>query len=62
MKLVMFRARSDEKNRAHAGALLPSGEILALAQAASALGIEERPCHLLGSLHEMLSEWNALPI
>jgi 2-keto-4-pentenoate hydratase/2-oxohepta-3-ene-1,7-dioic acid hydratase in catechol pathway len=59
MKLVMFRARSDEKNRARAGALLPSGEILALAQAASALGIEERPCHLLGSLHEMLSEWNA---
>jgi 2-keto-4-pentenoate hydratase/2-oxohepta-3-ene-1,7-dioic acid hydratase in catechol pathway len=59
MKLVMFRARSDEKNRARAGALLPSGEILALAQAASELGMEERPSHLLGSLHEMLSEWNA---
>lgn len=59
MKFVMFRARSDEKNRTRAGALLPSGEILALSQAASEFGMEERPSRLLGSLHEMLSEWDA---
>ena len=58
MKLVMFRARSDEKDRAYAGVLLPSGKILALAQAASAVGMGERPSHLLGSLSGMLSEWN----
>jgi 2-keto-4-pentenoate hydratase/2-oxohepta-3-ene-1,7-dioic acid hydratase in catechol pathway len=55
----MFRAGSGEKNGARAGALLPNGQILALAQAASKLGMKEQPSHLLGSLHEMLSQWDA---
>ena len=59
MKLVMFRARSEEKKGARAGVLLPTGDILALSQATRELGLEDGPSHLLGSLHEMLSQWTA---
>ena len=55
----MFRARADGENRARAGVLLPSGEMLALLHAARELGLEEGPSHLLGSLQDMLSEWDA---
>jgi len=58
MKLAMFKMRSGEGNRPRLGAVLSTGKILALSEAASLAGLTDLNIRLFESLDKMLSEWS----